>query len=212
MSEKGIAASYSLAIPDVAFGVFSLQNLSLGAAFTVPFLLGPLSVRFNFCERESPFLLTGSAFGGGGFFGITVDPDGVQILEASFEFGASLAMNLGVASGSITVMGGIYFKMQGDQATLTGYLRMGGEVQALGLVSISIELYMSLTYEAGKCVGRATITVEIEIVFFTIPIEISVERKLAGSDGDPSFAQLMGPGDDLGPDQDPWADYCKAFA
>lgn len=214
ISEKGIAASYSLGLPDVAFGVFSLQNLSLGAGFNVPFLLDPLTVRFNFCERESPFILTVAMFGGGGFFGITLDPDGVEIMEASFEFGASIAMNFGVASGGITVMGGIYFKMQGDEVTLTGYIRMGGEVEALGLISISIELYMSLTYESstGKCIGRATITIEIEIAFFSIPLEISVERKLAGSNGDPTFAELMGPGDDLDPGEDPWAEYCKAFA
>ncbi|HEX2042778.1 MAG TPA: hypothetical protein VHF24_09085 [Acidimicrobiales bacterium] len=213
ISEKGIAASYSLGLPDVAFGVFSLQNLSLGAGFNVPFLLDPLTVRFNFCERESPFILTVAMFGGGGFFGITLDPDGIEIMEASFEFGASIAMNFGVASGGITVMGGIYFKMQGDEVTLTGYIRMGGEVEALGLISISIELYMSLTYESstGKCIGRATITIEIEIAFFSIPLEISVERKLAGSDGDPTFAELMGPGPDLEPGEDPWTEYCRAF-
>ncbi len=72
---------------------------------------------------------------------------------------------------------------------------------------------MSLTYQdPGKCVGRATITIEIEIVFFTIPLEITVERKFAGSDGDPTFAELMGPGDDFAPDEDPWAEYCRAFA
>lgn len=212
VSEKGVAASFSMALPDLAFGVFSLQNLSLGAGFTVPFLLDPLSVRFQFCERESPFLLTVSMFGGGGFFGITLDPDGVEILEASFEFGASLAVNLGVASGGVTVMAGIYFKMQNDEAALTGYFRMGGEVDVLGLISACIELYLGLAYEfaSGKAVGTATITVEVEVAFFSASVSISCERKFAGSDGDPTFAELMGPGADI--EEDPWVEYSEAFA
>ena len=212
VSEKGISASYSMALPDIAVGVFSMQNLSLGAGFTVPFLLDPLSVRFNFCERESPFLLTVSMFGGGGFFAVTLDPDGVQILEASFEFGASLSVNLGVASGGVTIMAGIYYKMEIDEATLTGYFRMCGEVDVLGLISACIELYLGLAYEfeSGKCAGKATITVEVSIAFFSTSVSISCERKFAGSNGDPSFAQLMGPGPDFA--VDPWTKYCEAFA
>jgi hypothetical protein len=212
ISEKGISASYSMALPDIAVGVFTLQNLSLGAGFNVPFLLDPLTVRFNFCERESPFLLTVSAFGGGGFFAITLDPDGVEILEASFEFGASVAVNFGVASGGITVMAGIYYKMEIDEATLTGYLRMAGEVDVLGLISACIELYLGLAYEfaSGKCTGKATITVEVSVAFFSADVSISCERKFAGSNGDPTFAELMGPGPDL--PFDPWAKYCGAFA
>lgn len=210
VSEKGIEASFSLALPSVAVGVFSLQNLSLGAGFKVPFVGDPLSVRFQFCERESPFLLTVSMFGGGGFFGIEINPDGVKTLEAAFEFGASVSVDLGVASGGVYVMAGIYFKIQEGKAELTGYLRMGGNVEVLGIVSVSIELNMSLTWEeaSGKCVGRATLSIEIEIAFFSETVEISCERKFAGSNGDPSFAQLMEPE----PEYDPWDEYCEAFA
>lgn len=213
VSEKGVQAGYSLALPNVAFGVFSLQNLSLGAGFTVPFLVDPLSARFQFCERQSPCLLTVSMFGGGAFFGITIDPGGVQILEAAFEFGASVSLDFGVASGGVYVMGGFYFKTEGDAASLTGYLRIGGEVEVLGIVSVSIELRMELTYEfsSGKCVGRATLTIEIEIAFFSTSVEISVERKFAGSNGDPTFAELMRP-DPADPAFRPWQAYCEAFA
>ncbi|MFN2587212.1 MAG: hypothetical protein ABR613_03695 [Actinomycetota bacterium] len=210
VSERGIESSFSLPLPDIAVGVFSLQNLSLGAGFKVPFVGDPLSVRFQFCDRESPFLLTVSAFGGGGFFGIELDPKGVKLLEASFEFGASLSVDFGVASGGVYVMAGIYFKIQDGAVELTGYLRMGGNVEVLGIVSVSIELMMSLTYEeaTGKCVGRATLSIEIEIAFFSTTVEISCERKFAGSNGDPTFAQLMAPEDDY----DPWSEYCEAFA
>ena len=37
----------------------------------------------------------------GGFFGITVNPKDVMILEAALEFGAALSVDFGVASGSV---------------------------------------------------------------------------------------------------------------
>jgi hypothetical protein len=208
---EGVAASYSLSLPNIAFGVFSLQNLSLGAGFSVPFVGKPVSVRFNFCERPKPFLLTVSAFGGGGYFLIEVDPGGVQKLEAGFEFGASLAMNFGVASGEVHVMGGFVYAMVSGNASLTGYLRIGGEVEALGIITVSIELVLELHYEfsSGKCVGRATLTVEVEVCMFSVSVEISCERKFAGSSGDPTFEQIMAP---LPSGEKPWDLYCDAFA
>jgi len=221
VSAEGVKADYSLALPDLSFGVFALQNLSLSAGFTVPFVAKPLSVRFSFCERHSPFLLTVSAFGGGGFVSICVDPDGVQALEAGFEFGASLAMNFGVASGEVHVLGGFVYAMVADSASLTGYLRIGGSVEALGIITVSIELALELHYEfaSGKCVGKATLTIEVDIAFFSVSVEISCERRFAGSNGDPPMAWLMGPTGELpapAPDEPdgtfPWIQYRRAFA
>jgi hypothetical protein len=203
---EGVRADYSIGLPTIAFGVFTLQNVSLGAGFSVPFVGKPLSVRFNFCERQQPFLLTVMAFGGGGYFLIAVDPAGVQQLEAGFDFGASLAMNFGVASGEVHVLGGFIYAMKDGNASLDGFLRIGGNVQALGIVSVSIELALDLHYEfsSGKCVGRATLTVEVEIAFFSVSVEITCERKFAGSSGDPTFAQIM--------PSPAWHTYCEAFA
>jgi len=211
ISPEGVVASYSLGLPNIAFGVFSLQNLSLGAGFSVPFVGKPLSVRFNFCERPQPFLLTVMAFGGGGYFLIEVDPAGVQKLEAGFEFGASLAMNFGVASGEVHVMGGFVYAMVSGNASLTGDLRIGGEVEALGIVTVSIELCLELHYEfsSGKCVGKATLTIEVDICMFSVSVEITCERKFAGSSGDPTFAEIMAPQPS---GESPWNTYCEAFA
>jgi hypothetical protein len=217
IDEHGLDAQFSVALPNLAVGVMSLTNLSLGAGFTVPFIGQPLSVRFLFCTREAPFNLTVSLFGGGGFFGICIDPHGVQKLEASFEFGAAIAIDFGVASGGVHVMAGIYFKMEPSKASLTGYFRLGGFVDVLGLISASIELYMDLTYifEEGKCIGHATLTIEVHVLFFSTSVAISAERKFAGSSGDPSFAALMGPGDGVvitPATVYAWRDYCEAFA
>jgi hypothetical protein len=217
IDEHGIDANFSVALPSLAVGVMNLSNLSLGAGFTVPFIGQPLAVRFNFCSREAPFNLTVSLFGGGGFFGITIDPHGVQVLEASFEFGAAIAIDFGVASGGVHVMAGIYFRMEPEKAQLTGYFRLGGYVDVLGLISASIELYMDLTYifEEGKCIGHASLTIEVHVLFFSASVSISCERKFAGSSGDPSFAALVGPAEGVVITPQtlyPWREYCEAFA
>ena len=224
ITPQGIDAGFDVALPSVGVGVFNLSNLSLGAGFTVPFIGQPVAVRFNFCTREQPFNLSVCMFGGGGFFGITLDPSGIQLLEAAFEFGASISVNLGVASGGVHVMAGVYFRMEQTECALTGYFRLGGSVDVLGLITASIELYLELRYEfeSGKAVGRAQLTIEIEVFIFSGSVTISCERKFAGSNGDPSFRDLMGlnPALSLEDELDqidsdtayPWREYVEAFA
>jgi hypothetical protein len=220
----GVEANYGLALPDLALGMFSLQNLRLSAGLSMPFVGRPLAFRFAFCERQEPFTLTVTFIGGGGFFALVIDPNGVQQLEAALEFGACIALNFGVASGSVHVMAGIYFAMgredTRDVVKLTGYLRVGGQVEVLGLISASIELYLSVMWEvaSGKVTGRATLTVEVDISFFSTSVEITCERRFAGSAGDPTLEEVMSPYPDpwtLPPEHaeiDPWEEYCSAYA
>lgn len=217
VSTDGVTAGFDLALPNVAVGVFSLENISLGADVRVPFLGDAVTVGFNFCTREKPFRLTVMAIGGGGFVGLRLSPKGLVMLEMSLEAGCSLSINLGVASGSVSVMVGVYMRLEGDEGSLTGYFRIRGEVDVLGLISASITLELSLTYEfgTGKMVGRASITIEVEVLFFSASVEVSCERRLAGSAGDPTLGQILGVPDDGVPLTDvppAWADYCAAFA
>lgn len=218
ISEKGIQIGFSLSIPNIAIGVFSLENISLGAAFTLPFIKEPMSLRFNFCERHRPFLLTYSLLGGSGFFCITLNTADVQMLEVAFEFGASLSLNFGVASGSVTVVVGIYYKMvmqPENSIELTGYLRINGKVSVMGIISVSITLLLELRYfPLTKVKGRATLTLEISILFFSINVEISYEKKFIGSANDPTFEDLMKPYEDVetGKMVEPWNEYWRAFA
>jgi hypothetical protein len=211
VSADGVTAGFDLGLPNVAVGVFSLENVSLGADCRVPFLGDAVTVGFNFCTRDRPFRLTVMAIGGGGFVAIRLSPQGLVVLEMALEAGASLSVNLGVASGSVSAMVGVYLRLEAAAGSLTGYFRLRGEVNVLGLVSASITLELSLTYEfaTGKMVGRASVVVEVSVLFFSASVEISVERRLAGGSGDPTFAQIM---DVTGGTSDAWDTYCRAFA
>ncbi|QDQ15779.1 hypothetical protein [Streptomyces spectabilis] len=245
VDSSGIHANYSMQLPNAAVGVFSLENLSLNAMLSVPFIGNtPLQAGFSFCRREAPFRLTVSMLGGGGYFGIVLNPKEIAVLDAALEFGAAVSMNFGVASGSLSVMAGVYFRLEvrhikpdpqrpdfevtRPSVKLVGYLRARGEVDVLGIISASIELYLELGYEDGYAVGRARLTISIEIGFFSKSVTIRCEKKFAGSgerDGalgaatapeltPPSFADLMSPYTDpvTGARVDPVLDYCTAFA
>jgi len=209
---NGIRAGFSFALPPVAVGVFALKDVSLGAALTLPFLDGRPSLDFNVSERPHPFLLAVGIFGGGGFFHLQLDTAGLKIVEAAFEFGATAAVDLGVASGGVHIMAGIYFKLERKEPgtdlapTLTGYLRMGGYLSVLGLIKLSLEFTLSFTYDGArdKAYGRATLTVQVEIAFFSTSVELTVERAFGGS-SDPTFRQLFYA-------SNVWSEYADAFA
>ncbi|MFO0887939.1 MAG: hypothetical protein U0790_02210 [Isosphaeraceae bacterium] len=215
VTPSGIAARYSLNLPTVGVGIFSLSNVSLGAGFDLPFDARPASVRFNFAERQQPFSLAVAMLGGGGFFAIGVSARGVQEIEAALEFGAALAINLGVASGGVEIKAGVYFhwleRQDNNKCTveLVGYVRIHGELSVLGLISASLTFNLQLGYlkESGGSIvwGEASLIVEIEIMFFSIDVTVRVRREFAGGEADPKIIDLI-------PDAATWTEYCEAFA
>lgn len=211
INTSGVTAGFDLALPNVAIGVFALENISLGADCNIPFLGDAVTVGFHFCAKESPFRLTVMCIGGGGWVQLRLSPKGMVLLEVGLEFGAELSIDLGVASGSVSIMGGMYLKLEASGGSLTGYFRIRGEVNVLGLISASITLEMSLTYDfdSGKMIGQASITVEVEVLFFSASVQISVQKQFAGSKGDPTMLDVM----PLVGDESPtWSQYCEAFA
>jgi hypothetical protein len=205
---SGVVVGYTLGVPNVGVGIFSIQNIALSAALSIPFTDRPAGIRFAVSERHKPFLVTVSLFGGGGFFAVGMSAKGLEQVEAGLEFGGNVSLNLGVASGGVYVMAGIYFGMTASSVELTGYLRCGGYLEVLGLISISLEFYLAFTYRkkpAGSEVwGQASLSVSVKVAFFSTSVTLSVERRFAGSDGDPTFAQSVTP---LA-----WAGYLQAFA
>ncbi|AQP47775.1 hypothetical protein BW730_10010 [Tessaracoccus aquimaris] len=209
---EGVTAGFDLALPNVGVGVFSLENITLGADARVPFLGDALTVGFHFCSKDAPFRLTVMCVGGGGWLVLRAAPKGLVLLELGLEAAASLSVDLGVASGSVSIAVGAYLRLEGDAGKFTAYFRIRGEVDVLGLISASITLELSLTYDfaTDKLHGRASLMVEVEVFFFSASVEIVVERQLAGSRGDPTMRDTLPP--DAAGDNADWATYCNAFA
>jgi hypothetical protein len=205
VTPTGITAGYSLEIPSIGVGIFSLENVKFGAQLELPFTGDPVSLRLNFSERDDPFHISVAMFSGGGFFALDVRPSGIHSFEASLEFGGNISFDVGVASGGVYIYAGIYMHKSETNFELSGYLKCGGALEVLGLVCISIEFYMSLNYEEERNLvwGEATLTLKIDVLFFSKTIELTVRREFAHSDHY-FFADTVTDTD--------WTDYCNAFA
>lgn len=202
VTPQGVQAGYTLAIPDVAAGAFTLSNLRLSAALSLPFDDRAVGVRFGFCEREHPFTLSVMGFAGEGHVGLWLDTETVRQVEVSLGFGGNVSLDIGVASGGVYVMAGFTVTYSDARATFGGYLRCGGGLEVLGLIGISVEFYLVMQYGQGCVWGEATMIVEIEILFFSISVDLTVHREFA----DPAipFRDSMSPDD--------WRQYSAAFA
>ncbi|OKJ10656.1 hypothetical protein AMK21_30695 [Streptomyces sp. CB00316] len=201
----GIDVGYSLGLPTVGMGVFMLQNLALSASVRLPFNGDPVRATFAVSSRQQPFLVTVSLFGGGGFLSLTVETGKVVALEGQVEFGAAAALNLGVASGAVSITAGVYIELRNDASRIRGFLRAFGELDILGIVNISVEFYLALEFRSPKTLyGWASVTVRVRVAFFSESVTMKLERTFAGGD-DPTYAQAF-------PTAQPWQERCAAFA
>lgn len=224
---REVRVRYALAVsPPPQLGVFVLQNLLLQAGITLSLGDDPVTVDFAFGTRHRPFLVTVMGFGGGGYLELAIraggNDAGLERLVGGIEFGAAVAMDFGVARGEVHVFGGVVFTKRGSHVEVTGYLRIGGSVRVLGLISVSVELTISLTYvEPNVLRGEARLLVAVDLTFWSTSVEIKCEKTFTGSDeavtardgaalaaAAPSSVQhAWGPvGSSF-----PWHTYCRAF-
>jgi hypothetical protein len=217
----GIKIGESVALPSIPLAVFLLENVSLNSELNIPFDGQPARMRFSFATREKPFHLTVAMFGGGGFCGVSFGLDNFELFEAALEFGAKASLDIGVASGSVSVMAGIYLAIGENRGELTGYVRLNGELDVLDLVSLNLEFYLGLTYDLtnNEVWGEASLTVEIEVLVFSGSVRLGPIRKRFAGGGSSGTSGLMkitaieeAPSfEDLVSEVD-WQGYCGLFA
>lgn len=203
-----LKVSYTIGLPPISVGVLSLEGIAITVGLDLPYLDGKPEFEFAFASRANPFLITVDCLGGGGFVHLVISADGVQMVEGALEFGGEFSIDLGVASGGVHIMAGIYFQLTNTSTTLTGFVDIGGEVSVLGIISISIDLNLSLSFihnqYGNKVQGRATLSISVHVLFFGISVSVSVERSFGAHGGDPRMKQLIGKTD--------WAAYADAIA
>lgn len=217
VTPTGVLSGYTLGLPDIQLGVFTLRKISLSASVKLPFDGTPMIMRFAFCEKSHPFDLTVSSLGGGGFFALEFDMNGLRNIEAALEFGATVSLNVGIASGSVKIKGGVYFKMVlidgNNKIQLQGYIRINGNMSVEGIISIAVDFMLALNAEiktvrgeekVSRVWGEANLRVKVEVFMLSKVFKIKVQREFAGAGADPTFGMLISPND--------WEEYCAAFA
>ncbi|HEY4792549.1 MAG TPA: hypothetical protein VII18_00645 [Mycobacterium sp.] len=226
-----IGVSQDVGLPEIAFGVFDLSNIRVNTGLVLSLQSDPMTLDFGFSDRNHPFTLAIDLIGGGGWFHIAFAGTAVSEIDFAVQAGAYASLDLGVASGSVSIMLGIAFTYTGsDTDALTGYVRVCGEVTVLQLVSVSVEIYLGLTYEPaqGRIWGEADFTVEVSVAFFSksftltmrkefpvmIPNVLAARRpdveRIAPDDGVPSATppKVI----DVMPQPAMWAAYAGAFS
>jgi hypothetical protein len=241
---SAITADLTLAIPTIAVGIFALENIAFSAGVAIPYNGDPVRFTFAFCSAENPFQLSIMIFTGGGFVELGIGADGLEMLSFSFDFGLGFSIDIGIASGEVSLTGGIYYEGEKDgdhqDVTLTAWVKASGGVSALGIISVSVELYLGLGYQSdgpgtAKLVGDAEMSISVDILFFGFSVGFDIHEEfdvggddLAGVAGRQHAHGMqrnaISPAD-AGPPQQPtdntfgstmmiddWQQYCTSFA
>jgi hypothetical protein len=188
-TSTGISLAYDFSLPSIETGAFTLSNLSLNSGVALDFTGRAIQVLFGFADPNQHFLMTYTIFGGGGYLDFSFSPLlGVSAFDISgaLEFGAEAALDFGVASGDLYVFGGFLFNMTGDELDLGGYLRAGGDLNVLDLITASVEFSLSLTYEnrggTAWLVGECDLTVDVDIfMVIDTSVDIRMHREFSNS-------------------------------
>lgn len=221
LEPNAVLITQDFPIPDVPLGIFRLTGLGFSAKLTLPFTGEPVSVEFGFASPENRFNVSVLCLGGGGYFLLELNVNRIIKVEGALEFGGSFALSIGIASGKLEVMAGIYFKWEyveksdSNEVTLRGYLRALGQVRVLGLITISAEFMLALEYRSADNAveGTAKLKVTIEIAFFSKSVTLEVKKRFNGPSSEGARALAAAPHDfgDLISQSD-WNTYTESFA
>ena len=182
-AEGMIETGFRFQVPTIIVGAFNLMQLSINVSVGLPFNGDPVRCDFSISTMDSPFLLSSGIYGGGGFLGLLLGLDGVQKLEGALEFGVVADINIGPVGGGGYVMAGIYFSIDSTSAKVCGFVHAHGHVDMFDIVSMDIDVYVAICYQTDRSVsGTATITVHVEILFFSADFKLTASYAFAGSD------------------------------
>ena len=188
----------------VSFGVVTLKNLNIRSWVRLPFRPNPVELGFSFARADAPCELSVGIYGGTAYVLVLLDSDtgGVRRFEAAFEFGILREVSFGPAHGRVFLLGGVFFSVvqetSGRHVILRAYIRAGGSVDVLGLITAYIDLYIGLRYESTGAesflVGEASLTIGFKIGFIGYSATLRRTERIAGSSGSSgsSISQLTG--------------------
>ena len=230
--DDAIEADLTFPLPDISLGVLGITGLEVGTGLVIDLTGGPLRSAFNLGTRSDPFTLSVMGFGGSGSVELEASPHPVGIvrLELSLAFVIELSINVGVAKGSLRASFGASLELTAilvddevsADVTLGAFLNILGEVEVLGLVSIVVEVLLTLEYTASTSllVGEATVEASVDLTFIEKEISFTISQEMALGDGAgarSALARSAGTETAGGfrtrfPTPQLWETYCAAFA
>jgi hypothetical protein len=176
---------YTLGLPAIGMGLFSLTNVRLAAGLGIPFTdAGAASFNFSFSRFENPFQVSVMGFAGHGYFQVAADTRGLQMLDAAIEFGGALDFSFGPVQGGISAAGGLRFTYTRDthDVAVMAYFHFCGGV-SLFCIGVSVDATMGLQYDSnGNCFsGEVRVELTVHLCFFSKSFGFTVHKTFAGS-------------------------------
>ncbi|MVA27267.1 hypothetical protein V6582_20790 (plasmid) [Agrobacterium vitis] len=158
----GIEAGYEMPPMGLSLGVLGISNLSLTTSCILPFDGTEAMFKVGLSTPETPFLINIGVYGGGGHLALYATPGGIVGFEASFEFGAVVAFEIGPLKGNGRVTSGIFlrsFKKDGRTlSTIEGFVSAGGQA-SIAMFRFAALLQIRVGQQpGGALVGTAIFT------------------------------------------------------
>jgi hypothetical protein len=173
-----ITATHHVAIPPLSMSVgafnVSMTDMTFHASVTLPFD-GEIAVDIGFGSRKHPFLVGVWILGGGGYLEVTIRSGKLDSVAGAVEVGGLWTLQWGIVNGEVHALLGVEFRRTVESVELIGYLRVGGSVDVLGLVSVSIEIRAEVRtrFEPSfQVVASATIALEVNLFLVSVPVHL----------------------------------------
>jgi hypothetical protein len=178
-------------LPTLNFGMVTIKNLNIRSWVRLPFTPNPIELGFSFGRADAPCELSVGIFGGTAYALVLLDTDqgGLRRFEAALEFGVLREMSFGPAHGRVYLLGGVFFSISMDLGrrvvVLRAFVRAGGSVDVLGLITAYIDLYIGLRHESNGersfLVGEASLTIGFKIALIKYSATLRRSERIAGS-------------------------------
>ena len=194
LSDGAIKAGYRFSLDQLLSesdpGGMTVMGLNIEVAVALPFDGDPVRAEFGLADQQHPFLLAFGIYGGGGFLQLQLGLDGVQLLQGALEFGLVSSITIGPLQGDGFIVAGIYFRIAGSQSCVCGFVHAHGHMDIFGIISLDVDLYVSICYDSGVVRGTATFSVQVSILFFSESFSLQAAYSFGGSSGGANVAML----------------------
>ncbi|MPV69136.1 hypothetical protein [Burkholderia sp. BE17] len=217
----GIKGGYRMSGSDIQLGPLTILNFTFEAAIALPFDDRAAIFSVAVGSQEMPCLVSVPPYGGGMYFEMQMAGTRLVGLSAAMEYGLVGGFRRGPVSGAGRIVVGVYFAQNAQGALVQGYFYAGGHASILGIVSVSIDLRVSLTYQsAGAVSGVGRFSVSVGVGIFSWTLRYSVEYHTstreaiqARAQGESAPASEPAPVDNVPLDvKQNWDAYRSAFA
>ncbi|AZO29773.1 hypothetical protein [Mesorhizobium sp. M1B.F.Ca.ET.045.04.1.1] len=184
IDSPAIEAGYRIAIPVITLGV-TFTNIHFAGAVILPFTSGAARLRMALGSLDSPFMISVGIYGGSGFMGFEASAQGIELFEASFEFGGIASLGYGPLQGTAYVTTGAYVRTEkGNGCTFAALFSAGfcAHIACFG-ISAAFTLRLRKTDGDSSVQGEAQLTFTFSVSFAKVHYTIRVARTMQAGFG-----------------------------